>query len=205
MPYAKMSRRQYRSKRNYRNRSLASKAYSLAKKAYKAPELKYIKTTGSVTSPSTSGGVQELSVCSQGSTNNDRIGDSISPTSVAIRLKASLNATASETQIRILLYRWKLGTSTGVTDVLESSSPVSFKSEDKRFQSEILYDRVFQLDAVRSQEMFVSFKRQLKHRISYAESATAANTNGIYIAILSDESTNTPGLSYRARLFYRDC
>lgn len=195
MPYA----RRYRRKRNYkrRNTSLAKKAYRLAKKAYKAPELKYATITGSLTAPSTTGTMQCISLVSQGTTNNTRIGDTVSPTSISMRMKMNLHASATASQVRVIVYRWisEAPNTASVSDILGTSTISSFKSDDNRYQSEFLMDRVFSLNTDRP-EIYLQRKIKLNKYISFPEGSATPNRNAIYIAILSDEATNTPTLDY---------
>lgn len=203
MPYAK----RYRRKRNYKrgNSSLAKKAYVLAKKAYKMPELKYATITGTLTAPTTTGTMQCISLVSQGNTNNTRIGDTIHPTSVNLRMKMNLNASATASQVRVIVFRWiSESPNTGsVTDILGSSTITSYKADDTRYQSEFLMDRVFSLNTDRP-EIYLQRKIKLNKYMSFAEASATPIRNGVYIAILSDEATNAPALDYQTRLFYRD-
>lgn len=200
-----------RYKKNYRrnnrrryNNSTAQKALRLAKKAYKLPELKYKDSSFSTTNPDSSGSLNILMSLNQGTTNNERVGDTVSPTSMTIRGKMNIHSSATATQVRILIFRWLSEAPGAVTDVLESAAITSFKSQNLRYQSEILYDRVFQLDSVNRPELYWQKKIKLKHKICYPESSSAANRNGIYAIVLSDEATNTPTLDTKYRIFYRD-
>lgn len=201
MPY----KRRYNRNRRYRkNKSLAVKAYQLAKKAYKMPELKHTAITVADTTPDSTGSIEELSVNSAGTSNNGRIGDTILPTSVHMRGRLIKNASATSTQVRIMVFRWISEAPSALSDVLVSATVQSFKSENTRFQSEILYDRVITLDSASKDSVFINKRIKLKKPISYAQGSSAANRNGIWILLLSNEAANTPTLGMETRLFYRD-
>lgn len=202
MAYGK---RTYRKRRyNKRNQSLAKKAYRLAKKAYKAPEIKYNAITGTITGPDTTGNVQELSLLAEGTTNNTRVGDKISPTSLRVRLKANINASATATQVRMMIFTWKIDAPAGTGDLITGDAITGFKSENDKYKSKILYDKVFQLNSVNRPEIFVSRKFKVPKYIAYQTGSSIANTNGLYILLISDEATNVPLLAYNSRLYYKD-
>ncbi len=191
-------------KRYNRNRSLAAKAYALAKKAYKAPELKYHTLTGTIVGPDNDGTTTSLSTIAQGTDVDQRIGNVINPTSVTIKGKMNLHASAAATQIRVIIYRWVSEAPNAVTDVLQAATIQSFKSELKRFQSQILYDRVFQLDSVNRPELYFQKKVMLGKFMGFTEGSNLPNRNAIHLIILSDETTNVPLLAYQTRMFYKD-
>lgn len=208
MPY----RRRYTPKkrypnRRYPNRSLASKAYALAKKAYKMPELKFYGMSLADTSPGTTASIEEITTIGQGSGNNQREGNTIHGSSLHIRGKFNINASATATQVRLIIFQWKAGAGGPATalDVLETSAITSFKSDNDRYKSNFLYDRVFQLDSVNKPEIYFQKKLKLKKNlISYPESTATAETNGVFAFLLSDEATNEPSSVIQCRLFYRD-
>lgn len=183
---------------------LAKKAYALAKKAYKAPELKYYAAAGTVTGPSSSGSAEQLSEISQGVTNNDRIGDSIHAKSLHLRMKMNLNASATSSQVRVIIYKWlSESPSLSSSDILESASITSFKTEANRYQSQFLMDRVFTLNTD-TPELFLQEKIKLGMQIHYNQAVTQPTVNGLYIFILSDEAANTPTLAYDYRVYFTD-
>lgn len=194
----------YKNKRKtrFRKQPLAVKAYKLAKKAYKMPELKY-KPDGLTSTVLSTGSLIAIDDMAQGTTNNQRIGDTIHPTSVKFRFNMSKNAAATSSQIRILVFRWISGNPAAVLDVLEAANVQSFKSEDNRFKSEILYDKVFRVDTD-NPKYFRTAKVKLNKPISYAGGTTSSNRNGIWIIFLGDEAVNTPTLDWQSRLFYKD-
>lgn len=204
MPYAKMSGRKHYRKRGYNTRDLAKKAYSLAKKAEGKKELKHNAISITDTSPDTTGALQELSVLAQGDTNNTRDGDVIYPTSIKMRGVLSMAGAASDTYVRFIVFRWKSGSPSAITDILVSGSVISFKSEANRFQSEILMDKVVNLNDSKSTSVFIQKSLRCKKYIGYNQSTTAANRNSIWLLTLSNESTNAPTLTMGSRLYFKD-
>lgn len=194
----------YRKPRYSSTRVLAKKALTVAKKAYRLPELKYNDQSIVPTTVSGTGSINELSVMAQGSSNNQRIGDMVKPTSVKYRCTMKINAAATDTLIRMIIFRWVSEEPSTAADVLANATVQSFKSEDKRYQSEILVDRVYRISSVERPELFIKGSVKLNKPISYAGGGNVANRNGIWVLFTSDEAVNTPTIAYQARLFYRD-
>lgn len=191
-----------RGRRN--NQSLASKAYTLAKKAYRAPELKFAPIT-ITTTPTSTGFINILSSITQGDSNNERIGDTILAKSLHYKATLLLNASATASLVRVIFFKWRSEAPAGVTDVLLTAAITSFKSQDLRFQSKILSDRVYKLNDASQPEIFFKGKIMLKDLlISFPEASATSNMNGIHMLILSDEATNSPVFRMQTRLYYVD-
>lgn len=202
MPYGrKMTAKAPR--RKYRKQSLAKKAYTLAKKAYKLPELKYLDILGSFSSISGTGQIGRMDTVPQGTTNNTRIGDTIKPTSLKYRITMKLNAAATDTLVRMIFFRWVSEDPTNLSDVI-TPTIVGMKSEDLRYQSQIMYDRVFSLSTSQKTEIFLKGSLKIPKFISYPQASNASNRNSIYVGFVSDEAVNQPVITTQMRLFYRD-
>lgn len=208
MPYVARRRttKRYRKRYNRRGTSLAKKAYRLAKKAYKLPELKWNQLTATPASANGTGSITSLSDTTPGTGNNGRIGSSIKPTSLKYRMAIKLNASATDTLLRMIIFRWISESPTGPSDILESPIGItSFKDDDERYQSQILKDVTFRLSTAEKPEMFIKGSVKLYSKlIAYADSATVSNKGGIYVLFVSDENTNTPSIAWQSRLYYRD-
>jgi len=109
-----MRRRRPRGKRT----SLAKKAYILAKKAYRMPELKHYDTHVANGNTTWSGSIVSLVTPAQGITDVTRIGDKI--TLKSLQLKGHFNSAASTCWVRLIVVRSiNLGVTT-VSDVLKT-------------------------------------------------------------------------------------
>lgn len=208
MPYAKRynkSTTKRYSKRRYSNtRVLAKKALRIAKKAYKLPELKYNALNLSPGSISGTGSITALDTVTQGQTNNTRIGDQLMATSVKYRASLKLNASATDTLVRMMIVRWVSEAPSVVTDVLETPTVNSFKSENNRFSSQVLLDRVYRLSTAEKPEIFIRGSVKLGKMINYDGGAATSNRNGVYVIFVSDEAVNTPTIAFSSRLYFRD-
>lgn len=199
--YKKRSSKRY----NTGSAATAKKALSLAKKAIRLPELKWSAVVGAAPT-SVAGAGSNIHVINQtvGNTNNERIGDQICPTSINFRMTVKLGAAATDTLVRMIVYRWFSGAPAGVTSVLQTASYQSFTAEDTHKNFQILKDQMITLNSANVPERFLSFKIPYKHKIQFPGGATQANKNGIWVIFISDEAVQTPTISYDARLYFRD-
>lgn len=205
MPYARRSYKKRYRKRNYRrSQSTAQKALALAKKAYKMPELKYNSLVSSpqVADPSAQNWLYlSLAETSQGLTNNTRIGDSIHPTSLHFRFTPTTSCN------RFIIFRWiSEAPSFSTNEILESVNDQSFKSEDKRFQSEILYDWTPSRYA-ESNILLIKKKIKLNKLIAYSQGTTTPNRSGIYVMFITNNTVSTTPFNmgeWNSRLYYKD-
>lgn len=213
MVYRRRSR--YRRRRpRYRKsvKSVAYRALKVARQAKKMPELKYAPISGSATGTAYNGGhITELSAMSAGTSNNTRVGNQIHPTSIRIRPDWSSSTGFGDTtaNVRLIIFRWvSEAPSTGfgnATEILQSASLNSFKSEAKRYQSEILYDKTWYQDNADVQMHPPEIKIKLRKPIAYDDAgASTSNRNGIYSLILNDSATTTYNYTFESRLFFRD-
>lgn len=204
MPYGRKTYRR-RKRYNRRNYSLAKKAYRLAKKNASRVELKFLDTEAATAYDAT-GSVIQVGHPAQGDSQSNRNGDNITPTSLQFRAYGNINASATATQIRVIGYIWKQGSSTAATDIIESADIDSLKAFDKRYQSKMLFDKTMTLNAVSRPEarMNVRVKIPTKYRTAFQPGATTYVNNGLYLFIMSDEATNTPTLNWTARMIYKD-
>lgn len=207
MPYQKRyapRRQRYNKSRKYSSaNSKANYAIRLAKKAQVQKELKHNAISNSA-AISTTGANYELSTITQGDTNNTRDGNVIYPTSAKVRMQMTQHASATQTFIRVIVYKWISESPSGITDYLESAAIDSFKSEQNRYQSVTLFDKTYVLTNISTSAMFREFKVKLGGMIAYPEATGVANRNSIYMAVLSSEATNTPTVDWQSRLYFKD-
>lgn len=205
MSYKK--RNNYRKRRYNYNKSVsykANKALSLARKAQNQKELKF--AAHNYTTPVTdTGAIVSLSTVGQGDTNNSREGNVIYPTSSRVRCYISLNASASTSMIRIIIFKFRPNTTPTVTDVLQTGDVTSFKTDSERFLSKILYDKTHILsDGSVQQKMITITNKFRKYTMGFDEGTTQANYNALWALLISDESTNAVGIDFEQRLYFKD-
>jgi hypothetical protein len=226
--------RSKRSRRRNRNRVVksvdgvsqyASDAWSLAKRtAYGLNEIrklvnietKFVDTANGLTAATQSGVVVCVSQLAQGLTSTDRVGDSIKLQHIEVRGTVIINAAATNTTVRVLVFRDLDGYGTAPTgaDVLENvggtvapNSPYKFNKRD-RFS--ILFDEMFQLQSVLAQgQSSAAWYYSSEHagHVKYLGTTAAAASNGkgsVYVLAISEEPTNTPQFDFYSRLLFTD-
>lgn len=196
-------RKMYRKRRYNNTDATARKALYLARKAQNQKELKYHSVLNLSNTVTSSGEIVALSGLTQGDTNNERDGNVIYPTSVALRLNM-ISVSTVRTKCRVIIFKWLEGTTPSVSDILDTVDVVSFKSDGHRFESKILYDRTIVLDNILLQEKFIQKRIKLDGLIAYNETSSVPSKNGIYMLLMSDQGANFPTFSYETRLYFKD-
>lgn len=217
MAYRRNYRRPYPRRRNYRKRypkrsnGYASMAYKGLRLATRLARLvnveKKMYEIQNTLTPATTGTVVALANPAQGDTDITRDGDSIKPLNLHIKLLARFNSSATRSGLRVTIVRTKYERAVQPTllTVFGSSTPalVANKDWDNRFDTKILYDRVFRLDAEHEQFMVDKMIR-LDGHIQFDGGSTDTNNGGIFMLVYSDEATNYPSLLYQTRMIFVD-
>ena len=200
-------RKMYRKKyvRKTSTAAKANKALYLAKKAQNQKELKWIDTTVSNLTVGVTPVLENLSSISQGLTNNQRDGNVIYPTSIKFRATMVMDPGIGSTNVRLIIFRWISEVPAGVSDILQTSTVESFKSDSNRYNSQILYDKVITLSDGTTSQRFIPIKRRLKGLIAYPETGTVSGRNGIWLLMLSNSPDVTPvSVDYASRIYFKD-
>jgi len=153
---------------------------------------------------------QTLNALSQGTSATTRNGQSVKFTSLFMRAYMTMNASATTTQIRFLIFRDRQpnaagpGTTTILADNTNILSALQI-GNSRRFK--ILADRIFRLDTNKLNHEF-KFFRKLNFHTEYntTNGGTVADitTNSLYIIMFSDQATNTPTISFYSRVRFVD-
>lgn len=216
MPYyRKRYRRRYRRRKIYK-KPMRYKVADMAYNAYRGvsylkglvnSEMYHHPVTGTAT-PDTSGTVVHITNIAQGDDDNNRTGLSVLVKSVFIRMSATINASATTTFIRIILFRdtQQVGDSTpAVTSILESASYLAPLNTNSVGRYSVLKDVLFCLDGVRQDTKIMKWYKKMSSHVRYNGTAsTDIQKNGMYLLFISSEATNTPSLPYNIRLAYHD-
>jgi hypothetical protein len=203
----------------------ASDAWSLAKRtAYGLNEIrklinietKFVDTVSGLAAATQSGVVTCVSQLAQGLTSTDRVGDSIRLQHIEVRGTIIINAAATNTTVRVLVFRDLDGYGTAPTgaDVLENvggtvapNSPYRF---NRRERFSILYDEMFQVQSILAQgTSSAAFYYSSAHEghVKYLAATASAAANGkgsVYVMAISEEPTNTPTYDFYSRILFTD-
>lgn len=216
----KMSRGKRRARRTGAQAgALAYNAYSLAKKVARMvnSEIKFHDVQATNTAYDSTGTIVNLSTIAQGDGDNARDGSSIKLAHLTMRMSWSSNTTDTTPQrVRMILFRGKNEKSTPPTistlleDTTQYDNIVSPKNWDHKFNTRVLYDRVIVLTpnasaSNQSKELVIS--KKLYGHVKFATNDTAGTdieNGGLYMLIVSDETTNAPTCTFYSRLTFYD-
>jgi len=161
--------------------------------------------TNAITS---SGAVVHLSGIAQGDTVSGRTGNSVLTKYLSYRHIIVINASATTTHIRVIIFRDNQqvsDTSPAVTDVLNTASCTSFLNAANAGRFQILSDKFIRLAAQGPQSVFQKVNlNENKHIRFNGTSGSDVQKGGLYALFLSDQGTNTAGQEFRWRLAYHD-
>lgn len=203
--------------------NVASTAYSAYKLATKVArmvnsEIKFLDTQNTALTLDSTGGVVSLCTIPQGDGDNSRDGSSCKPAQMTLRATISPNASATTpTTVRVILFRAKTEKSTAPTlaslleDTTQFDALVSPKQWSEKFNTKIIYDRLFTVGdySSGSDPEVIRFRinKKLFGHIKWATNDTAGTdieNGGLYMAYVSSASSNAPTMCYYNRLTYYD-
>lgn len=188
----------------------ATKAWSGVQQIRKLINVEEHRVDTSVaTTIDNAGSVTHLTGVANGDTASTRTGSSILLKGLHMRFALISHASAATTVIRILVIKDKqqvADTTPTVTGVLNSADVVSHVVPDFTERFTILRDMTHTLDLVGSPIKTFDFKLPLTGtHVRYNGTATTdVQQNGIYLLLLSNQSTNVPTISSIHRLTFYD-
>lgn len=132
--------------------------------------------------------------------------------SYELRLFCTNNATAINTQMRVLLVldRQSNGVAPGINDILMSSSVASPRNLNNRKRFKIIMDRNYPLSTAGPANRYDNFyQKDIQTHVQYISSSNTGNiadisTNALYLVHLSDQAVNLPQIGYYFRLRFID-
>lgn len=174
-------------------------------------EKKYIDSTpgsGGV-SVSSSGTVTLLNGCAQGDTDQTRDGNQMKMTSMSLRGYVTNHPSAANTSVRmmILIKKSNDGAAPVPNLVLDSLSPNSLYNRDHIHRYKVLSDKRYVLNSAARTNIQFTLNIPMDEKVRYdgtTASVADIDKSGLYILLISDQSTNTPIFYYNARVNYVD-
>lgn len=153
--------------------------------------------------------LDDLCVIPVGDAETDRDGTSIKPINFVMRYMITQHASATNTLVRLVIFRSKFENDTAPTlaSIFPSSPLLKSKIPDKRFSTKILYDKYFTLCDSGTAIRAGTIALKLHGHINYDGGETTGDdkeSGGLYLLAISSEATNTPTLSYVSRLTFTD-
>lgn len=149
--------------------------------------------------------VLDLANIGQGDSYANRDGRKIVASSLSIRALLSQHASATRTQVRVVVVLDKAGLGLDIGTYLQATTDVqSFRSVGANVgRYKVLMDKIYILDSTRRRDIQINKTFNFRNGLPiwYSGSSAANPTkNNLSFLLLSNENTNTPTLTGRSRL-----
>ncbi len=158
-------------------------------------------------------GITELTNIAQGDTTNTRDGSSIKLVSILFKYTLNMNASATQTSVRVVLVHDKQ-TNQAIyvpndlnADNTAGDSIVSARNLDNGHRFQVLYDKVHTFSISGKQTSYHQFYKKLNLKIRYdaaAAAITSLTQSSLSSFVTTNEATNTPTITSFTRLRYVD-
>lgn len=173
-------------------------------------EFKYVDHVATIT-PSTTATLLALNDMAQGDTSSTRDGQSILMKSVYLQFTSTINASGVATFIRCILFldsQANASIATVATLLLNATDVTSPLLIGSGNRYKVLYDRRIALTSAGRQGAISKCYKRLNIHTKYntGNAGTIADivSNSLVLLFMSNEATNTPSISYSARLRFID-
>lgn len=167
--------------------------------------------SGNASTPNETGNTYSISGIPQGDDEGGRTGNSILMKSLYLTVRGSMNASATNSCVRMLVVQDKFntGTTPAPSDIMQYNgsafSVVSPLNVDHTTRYRVIYDKLFKMSINGDQQFIVKkFLKYHKHIHYTGPNATDTYGGNIYLIFVSDEATNTPNIVFNARIGYYD-
>lgn len=202
----------YRTKRRKKDGfDMAREAWTGVKKLYRMVnvEYKHHDVNQTDTPDNSPANVWDWCVIAQGDTSTTRDGISIKPQNCTVRWTAIINASATSTVIRFVVFRAKAENDQAMVpgNIFGTTGVTQHKIFDKRYNTKVLHDQLISLSSQGPSVKAGYFNIPLDGHINFDVSDTTGDdkeAGGLYAIIISNEATNTPSFQYSMRLTYTD-
>lgn len=191
---------------------VATKALSTALMVKKLinVEFKHIDTVPVTITPVQAGTVYAMHGCAESTSSQGRNGLSIRTKSVFVRYTITENASATATTVRVMLVKDQrpAGTTPAVTDILETGNRwIALMNNINTTRFTVLSNKLYSFSSSGTQQIHGEIYKKLNFITKY-NGSTAADTdidsNALYLIVVGSEATNTPSMTYTARVRYID-
>lgn len=158
--------------------------------------------------PTTTAVRQLLNGTAHGTTDGDRIGNSIKSYDLLVRGRVVHNSSATSTLTRVIIL-WDHqpnGSALAATEFFQTENVLSARNTDYGKRFSVLFDDMIATDTNRT---IVPFKvyRKLKAHVEYKGSTAAITdiaTNSLYMMCISNEATNNPTVTLNSKYKFID-
>ncbi len=160
-------------------------------------------------SVSNTGSVIALSAVRQGTAWNNRIGNSLRLLQFEFRANLTINTAATASYVRALIVADmnNIGSTPGLTDVLETGDVKSPYNHSYLQRFAVIYDDMIPLTKGGNDANTFSIREPLNNHIYFeGDSGTSSmlRQNQLFLLLIGTESVNTPTYSYYSRISFVD-
>lgn len=174
-------------------------------------EFKVRDTVNTISAP-LAGTLVLLNGLQKGDDYNNRDGRQVRWKSLQMYLRSSLNVSATQSTMRVILFIDKQSSETAPTaasllDTTTAGVVDAFRNLSNRKRYVVLYDKRVQLNTDFPEKVTKWYKKlDMKTVFDDSDAGTVADitTNSVYALFCSDEATNTPGVIYNFRMRFID-
>lgn len=138
-----------------------------------------------------------------------RVGDKVKMKRLTVRLNVSINPSATDTEVRLIIIyskRMKFMPIGAFDELYQYDSIYSPKKIDRKDEQITLFDQMFTMSMVYQPRQFQVIKSfDLKDKpLEYASGTTNLEVGGLYIIVKGNELTNVPYLLGYTRLYFTE-
>lgn len=174
-----------------------------------APELKYYDASFGLTPDYTTGTVSALNNMAQGTSDIQRIGDTISNSAIQLRGYVTKTVNLAEQTVNIMVVHVpKTDDVPSLGDIQQivtsAQAPFSHPNWDLKSNFRVVWRRIFVLDTYHPTKQFQMYKK-LKTKTQFLAASTAYTSGGYYLITSTGNSNIDPPVVYgRLRFTFRD-
>lgn len=170
----------------------------------------FVYPTGNVVIVNT-GNVYSICEPAQGTTDITRVGDTISPYRINVKLRMTTNGTAVNNVLRIIVGQFRMqtaaGTGPGMSQILLDTATygtLSPLTNDLIRELKILKDFTITLTNINNPYREIRFSIRKGIRPVQFQAASQIGIYKLFVAMISDQPTNGPTISWVSETRYRD-
>lgn len=173
-------------------------------------ERKFAEIQSASLNPSSTVGVATANVTgiAQGDTDQTRDGNEIRLRSINLRYRIQQHASAPETYVRVVMIRMKGTVSDAApdwNDIYLEDKIVSQKDHRLSERFTVLYDKVHAMSSAGRTAIFQKYYKSCDYKVKWNGAAAADHEHGsVFLYFMSNETTNTPSVTYSTQVSFED-
>lgn len=181
---------------------------SLVKKLLRGREVKIHDILVQNTAFTAAGVMIGLNSISGGGANDERDGTKVNFFNIDIRWQCVLHSSDVVTQCRVIVFRDSMQVASTVplpAQLMSTTSPLSQVNVLNRNRFVVFYDRTMVVGTGMGRVKTGRFNKRVAFETHWSGATAGSHLkNGLYMLIITDESTNFPTFNWSSRLMYND-